>query len=243
MKMKRGSNLAIPFSMALVLHTVGVVCAGLILVRETAGGAMVPAFQKGESSMEVTLLSSVSRPERPQPVVPHPQPAVSIQERPQPAIPLPQPVVKIEEPVPLADSEAVSMNTAGQSDPYPEDIPAPDPGVETAGAKGPDWPGEDINADGLAKGVEGGAYPVSAIRPVYPLGSRLRGEEGSVVLSVKVDARGEVEGVTVIESSGYSGLDNTATKAVQRARFVPAQRDGKPREGEARLTVRFRLVD
>ena len=63
------------------------------------------------------------------------------------------------------------------------------------------------------------------------------------MLSVKVDANGGVESVAVLESSGYSGLDSTAVKAVKRARFVPAQSDGKARTDETKLTVRFRLVD
>ncbi|MEI6809667.1 MAG: energy transducer TonB [bacterium] len=219
-------KMAIPFFMAVLIHTAGVVCAGRMLVGYILAGSVVPAFQQGESSLEFTLLSSELK-----------------QEAPQPVVPLPQPAVHIENPVPEAVSEIVPVSTNEQVQPDLEGISALAPITQEVAAQGPDRQGENANADDLKKGVEGGAVPASVIRPVYPIGSRLRGEEGSVVMSVKVDVAGEVSGVMVIASSGYSGLDNAAEKAVKRTRFIPAQSDGKPREAEARLTVRFRLVD
>lgn len=218
--------MAIPFSVAVFIHAAGVVCAGRMLVGYILAGAVVPAFQQGESSLEFTLLSTEIKPEVPQPVVP-----------------LPQPAVHIENPVPVVVSEMVPVSTNEQVQPELEGISALAPVTQEVATQGPDRPGENADADDLKKGVEGGASPASVIRPVYPVGSRLRGEEGSVVMSVKVDVAGEVRGVVVLESSGYSGLDNAAEKAVKRTRFIPAQSDGKPREAEARLTVRFRLVD
>lgn len=219
-------KMAIPFSAALIINAVGVVCAGHMLGGYILADSAMPAFQQGESSFEFTLMSSELKPEDPQPVVP-----------------LPQPVIHIENPVPEAVSEIVSVSTNEQVQPEMEGATALQTSEQEVVAQGPDRPGENANADDLKKGVEGGASPASDIRPVYPIGSRLRGEEGSVVMSVKVDVAGEVRGVMVLESSGYSGLDNAAEKAVKRTRFIPAQSDGKPREAEARLTVRFRLVD
>lgn len=224
--MRHVRKMAIPFSLALVLHAAGVVCAGRLLVGYTVSGSLTPAFQQGESSLEVTLFNPELKPEEPQPVAPSSQPTVHI-----------------ENPVPLSVSEIVPVSTNEQVQPDLAGVPAPTSSAQDSGLQGPERPGDVANADDLKKGVEGGAYPVSAIRPVYPLGSRLRGEEGAVVMSVKVNASGEVRGVTVVESSGYSGLDRAAEKAVRRAQFIPAQSDGKFRDAEAKLTVRFRLVD
>jgi protein TonB len=84
---------------------------------------------------------------------------------------------------------------------------------------------------------------VSELRVPYPLGSRLRGEEGNVTLAVKVDADGRVKDVTVVESSGYHGLDAAAAAAVRKAPFSPAHRHGQAAEGVTMLVVRFRLTD
>ena len=97
------------------------------------------------------------------------------------------------------------------------------------------------DADTLRKGVEGSAYPASGIRPVYPLGSRIRGEEGLVTVHVLVDRSGRVKSVAVTQSSGYFGLDEAVVKAVRMTKFIPAQRGEIPHEGETTLTVRFQL--
>lgn len=224
--MRPRRSLAIPFYMALFLHAVGVVCAGHLLVRRILSDSMVPEFQHGESSLELTLLSPSATPDVPVPVAPPPQPEV-----------------KIEDPVPVAPSETVPVSIAEPLKSHTDQMLAVDPNADKSVTEGPDRPGQSMDADTLQKGVESGVCPTAAIRPVYPLGSRLRGEEGLVVINVKVNTQGEVEAVSVVESSGYSGLDNAAIKAVKKAKFNAARNDGVPREGEARLTVRFRLVD
>jgi len=50
----------------------------------------------------------------------------------------------------------------------------------------------------------------------YPLLARLRGWEGTVSLSVTVDADGSINRIRVERSSGYAMLDNSATSAVHR---------------------------
>jgi protein TonB len=80
-----------------------------------------------------------------------------------------------------------------------------------------------------------------AIRPVYPLGARQRGEEGTVVLDVNVAASGRASDVTLVTSSGFPALDRAAERAAAQARFTPAMRGGRPVESTARLTLVFRL--
>ena len=59
--------------------------------------------------------------------------------------------------------------------------------------------------------------------PDYPALARRRGQEGTVLLRVDVDAKGKPTRVTVQKSAGFSLLDNTAIQAVKRWKFKPAQ--------------------
>lgn len=62
---------------------------------------------------------------------------------------------------------------------------------------------------------------VRRVSPVYPLVSRRRGEEGEVRILASIDAGGKVAGVTVIETSGYPTLDESAIRAVRKWVFSP----------------------
>ena len=69
-----------------------------------------------------------------------------------------------------------------------------------------------------------------------------RGEQGTVVLRVRVDERGAPVEVTIERSSGYRDLDRAARDTVaDRWRFHPAQRDGPPVPAWGLVPVRFTL--
>jgi protein TonB len=110
-------------------------------------------------------------------------------------------------------------------------------------AKKPEPSPESNDADALTKGVESSLQPLSGIRPVYPLGSRIRGEEGVVTLKALVDGEGWAVTVAVVDSSGYAALDNAAVQALQKTRFVSARKDGRADEGKTTVRIRFRLTD
>ena len=76
-----------------------------------------------------------------------------------------------------------------------------------------------------------------AIYPVYPIGARLRGEEGTVIIKARVDSAGRVLEAAVSESSGFPALDKSAMRAVQKARFTNPSNS----QQLAVLTFRFRL--
>lgn len=121
--------------------------------------------------------------------------------------------------------------------PGPEEpIPLPEPEKAPEVQPRPD-------ADTLDKGAESAPSPESGIAPVYPLGSRLRGEEGTVVLGADVAADGHPTRVVVEKSSGFSALDNAARRALERTRFVPAHRGGMPHAETTSVAVTFRLRD
>ncbi len=93
------------------------------------------------------------------------------------------------------------------------------------------------------KGVITTAHATAPITPSYPRISRLRGEEGDVVLSVQVLASGHPEKIQVTQSSGYKRLDAAAIKAVQTASFKPARKLGQPVDSETEITITFRLTN
>nr|WP_246523957.1 energy transducer TonB [Neoroseomonas eburnea] len=79
--------------------------------------------------------------------------------------------------------------------------------------------------------------------PEYPAESRRRGEEGVVRLSLRIGSDGRVEGVEVLESSGYPALDRAAQEATRRWRFRPAMQGGLSVAATLTTAVHFRLTD
>jgi protein TonB len=84
---------------------------------------------------------------------------------------------------------------------------------------------------------------LGGIRPRYPRSARLHGQEGRVGVRAGVDAAGRVVAAAVVRSSGHAVLDDAALEAVRTARFVPAERNGRPVAGETTLQFQFRLSD
>ena len=138
----------------------------------------------------------------------------------------------------------------------PEPLPPPlsTTAVEpSATVAPPAVPVEAKPAPAAAPAAEAAPLPVVAPRfdadyldnpkPVYPVSSRRRGEEGRVVLRVYVDTQGRAAKVEVQESSGYGRLDESAVAAVSRWRFVPARRGVEPLAAWVRVPIVFSLRD
>jgi len=95
----------------------------------------------------------------------------------------------------------------------------------------------------VAQRVFGEAEAPAFIRreiPVYPLMARRLGKEGKVVLKLRIDAKGNLQHIEVIEPSGF-GFTEAAVAAVQKSIFSPAYHRGSPAASEAVLSVRFVL--
>ncbi|OHX20865.1 hypothetical protein BI344_13690 [Chromobacterium sphagni] len=97
---------------------------------------------------------------------------------------------------------------------------------------------EEGRSDGDHEALYGPAY-LENPQPSYPERSRQLGEEGEVLLRVRVGANGQALMVTLARSSGFHRLDQTAMDAVARWRFVPARRGGTVVESELTVPVRF----
>ncbi len=75
----------------------------------------------------------------------------------------------------------------------------------------------------------------------YPASSQNAGEEGSVVLSVNVDARGLPSRIKVAQSSGYADLDVAAIETALNWHYLPATHDGDPHPDQIAVRVEYRL--
>ena len=73
-----------------------------------------------------------------------------------------------------------------------------------------------------------------------PERARRLGQEGKVVLRLRIDARGNLLRAEVVQDPGY-GFGEAAVAAVKRSSFRPATIAGKPVSCIARLPIRFVL--
>lgn len=78
-------------------------------------------------------------------------------------------------------------------------------------------------------------------KPHYPAISRRLGEEGKVLLRVKVAPDGAATEVDLEKSSSFERLDEAARQVVTRWRFVPAKRGDQAIETSVIVPVVFRL--
>ncbi|TCM21658.1 outer membrane transport energization protein TonB [Novosphingobium sp. PhB165] len=142
---------------------------------------------------------------KPKPVIPPPaSPIVA----PPPPIVLtntPPPIATSPVPVPVPAVATVAAAPVVSQSAAPA-APAPAPRVENAG---------DLSSK-----------MISATPPRYPIDSRRKHEQGTVVLTLLLDLDGKVADISISKSSGFDSLDRAALSAVRRWRWQPTRRDG-----------------
>jgi protein TonB len=104
---------------------------------------------------------------------------------------------------------------------------------------------------GSGGGVGGGVYRIGGgvsapalifkVEPEYSEEARKAKFQGTVVLYVVVDEKGQPRELKVVRPLGL-GLDEKAIEAVQKWRFKPGVKDGKPVPVAATVEVNFRLL-
>ncbi|WP_332671247.1 energy transducer TonB [Aromatoleum sp.] len=105
----------------------------------------------------------------------------------------------------------------------------------------------------VARASQGASLPITEARfdaaylsnpaPTYPRISRRRGEEGRVLLRVRVLADGAAGVVEIAEGSGHPRLDDAARETVKNWRFVPASKGEVKMESWLNVPIVFRLED
>src|ERR1044071_5584099 len=89
-----------------------------------------------------------------------------------------------------------------------------------------------------------GMTPPKVIRkidPTYSPEARSAGVQGSVLFELFVDENGLPAEIRLLSPLGY-GLDERAQEAIQKWRFKPGLRNGKPVKTLANIEVNFRLI-
>lgn len=104
---------------------------------------------------------------------------------------------------------------------------------------------------GSGGGMGGGAYKIGGgvsapsvlyrVEPEYSEEARKAKFQGAVVLALIVDEKGSPREIRVVRPLGL-GLDQKAVEAVEKWRFRPGMKDGKPVPVQATIEVNFRLL-
>jgi TonB family protein len=98
-------------------------------------------------------------------------------------------------------------------------------------------------AGGVAVSPWLNCFPPRAPAPAYPELARRRGQQGTVILAVKVAAAGRALRVEVKRSSGFILLDEAAARAVRNWEFEPARIHSRKVDSEIEIPVQFKIVD
>jgi periplasmic protein TonB len=105
-------------------------------------------------------------------------------------------------------------------------------------------PGSGGGMGGGAYRIGGGVSPPSIlykVEPEYSEEARKAKFQGTVLLFVVVDEKGNPRDIKILRPLGL-GLDQKAVEAVEKWKFTPGKKDGKPVPVQAQIEVNFRLL-
>lgn len=164
----------------------------------------------------------------------------------------PQPEAEPQQPAPIvapSEPEVPKMPESTPADPQP--VP-PAPAHQIATDPTPD----SAPVDGQAAGVGvvtnqvtvGGEYQLlnqpyykKRGQAKYPLEAKKLRQEGTVVLTLYINALGRLDKIEIKESSGFPLLDEAAIAAERQSRFRPAYLGNRPLASKAEVPYRFQL--
>lgn len=140
------------------------------------------------------------------------------------AVPLPSPGVDPalptqEDSAAAAGAEFAGAETALPSLPTAGELVSPPGSGEITGTR-------TISGDKITEDHYTAPEYLSGEKPPYPKRAERNGWEGTVLLTLLINADGEVEKVGIAKTSGYELLDRQARTCVRAWRFQPARRNG-----------------
>ncbi len=185
---------------------------GILVVHALLIGALIQVrnhVQRTEAA-KLTVVN-LSPPPPPPPAAETPPPPPSA-----PQVVAPPPIVQTPVPVQTVQTspEPVPPQTA-----TPVTVIAPGPSTSVAAPPAP---------PSMVQGGDLGTQMVAGKPPRYPVDSRRKREQGTVVLAITLAVDGGVESIAVSQSSGFVRLDNAARDAVKGWRWKPTIRGGQP---------------
>lgn len=209
--------------------------AGVVLLHLAALWALQTGLHRGVVALPVpvVLVSEWVQPPRPQPARPPPVARPGASSKPSVSSMVPKAVAQ-PTPVPQAVADA------------PPSANAPTGTTQPAAALAP------IAATGVATPVVAPApvkdeLPSSDAdylqnpKPAYPAMSKRLGEQGRVVVRVRIGADGVPLQAEIGKSSGFERLDQAALATTMRWRYVPGTRGGVPQSMWFSVPINFVL--
>lgn len=169
----------------------------------------------------------VQQPPKPQPPKPQPKPK-----------PLPKPdkpvVKKPDRPKPMPEAQ-----TQAEAEPSPMPAVEEAPPAPVAAPKAAPRANVDSTEDTRLSGGSVSGFD----RHSMPRIARERGWEGTTTLKFRILASGDIDGITVVGSSGYDVLDERAIEMLQNAHVTPCRRGDTPVDCPTSkvLPIQFRL--
>lgn len=200
----------------------------LVAVIILLHGAIIAALIQARTHVsrvkeeKLVLVDLSSPPPPPAAEAPPPPPSA-------PPVVAPPPVVQV--PVPPAPS----IQTA------PEPVPAPAAAAPAPPSPAPPAVVAAPAPPSIVQAGDLGAQMVSGKPPRYPLESRRRHEQGTVVLGLTLALDGSVETIVIAQSSGSPRLDDAARDAVKGWRWKPILRAGQPVRARGVVEIPFIL--
>ncbi|WP_176594995.1 MULTISPECIES: energy transducer TonB [Sphingobium] len=180
----------------------------IVLLHAVLIAALIQARQHVQRVRETRLSVVNLLPPPPPPAADTPPPPS------QPQIVAPPPLVQV--PVPPMPTVATT----------PESLP-PAPTAPPAAISAPPAPPAASPGASIVQGGDLGTQMVAGKPPRYPIESRRKREQGTVVLALTLGLDGGVDSLDIARSSGFPRLDNAARDAVRGWRWKPVMRDGQ----------------
>ncbi len=158
-----------------------------------------------------------------------------------------QPQAEVADAIPLPEPLPAGAGASDMPDARPEPaeekpqlvetpVPPPQPLPEAPPVAAPPVPA----AVTVAPGDRPVPLPGQSPPPHYPSAALRRGDSGTVVVRVEVDAGGLPLDAKIIQRSGSRELDRAALEAVRNWRFQPAQSNGQPMAGSLEIPFDFK---
>lgn len=209
-----------------------------------------PQAVGGFEVVDLSAFGIAAAPE-PEPVIekpaPEPEPEALPEPEPEPEIAEPEPEPL---PVPVPEQPKPKPKPVAKPKPEPKPEPKPQPKPIEQVQKPAPKPKPVATPQTATAGSQNAFVPPSSTaaylrnpKPAYPALAQRRGMQGVVLLLVEVSAKGEPLAVKLKSGSGYSILDKAALRAVQKWRFAPATRGGRPIAAQIEVPIRFTLND
>lgn len=154
-------------------------------------------------------------------------------------------------PVPVAQPTVSRQRERPQPTPRPllamraeQAVPSPTFSVPAPSAAPPAPPAAAPTASAAPVTVTPARFDAAYLHnpePKYPPLSRRLGEEGKVLLRVRVSRDGQPATIDFEKSSNFERLDEAAKQVVARWRFIPAKRGDEAIEASVIIPIVFRL--